>query len=207
MIYLCMFVISSYAVTLGTMFKYTFEFLTYVFDSGYIIEKDRMKELSDKLQGDNSGLLIPGYNVFKLGQLFANKDMDFPKMLDFFRVSGVARRMTDYEEKYYKRSNDLKAIVTLMDDKNDEHIKNTIRLSELRQNVEKDSSYGNIINSLEETVKVIENEEKTMSKRNRTRELRELKLAKRELLDFIEESKKELEQEEKREDKKLSLKK
>lgn len=39
MIYLCMFVISCYAVTLGTMFKYTFEFLTYVFDSGYIIEK------------------------------------------------------------------------------------------------------------------------------------------------------------------------
>ncbi len=109
MIYLCMFVISSYAVTLGTMFKYTFEFLTYVFDSGYIIEKD--------------------------------------------------------------------------------------------------SSYKNIINSLEETIKVIENEEKTMSKQNRTRELRELKLMKQELLDFIEESKKELEQEEKREDKKLSLKK
>lgn len=207
MIYLCMFVISSYAVTLGTMFKYTFEFLTYVFDSGYIIEKDRMKELSDKLQGDNSGLLIPGYNVFKLGQLFANKDMDFPKMLDFFKVSGVARRMTDYEEKYYKRNNNLKAIVTMMDDKNEEHIKNTIRLSELRQNVEKDSSYENIINSLEETVKVIENEEKTMSKQNRTRELRELKLMKQELLEFIEDSKKELEQEEQTEDKKLSLKK
>ena len=46
-----------------------------------------------------------------------------------------------------------------------------------------------------------------MSKQNRTRELRELKLMKQELLDFIEESKKELEQEEKREDKKLSLKK
>lgn len=207
MIYLCMFVISSYAVTLGTMFKYTFEFLTYVFDSGYIIEKDRLKELSDKLQSDNISLLIPGYNVLKLGQLFANKDMDFPKMLDFFKVSGVARRMTDYEEKYYKRNNNLKAIVTLMDDKNEEHIKNTIRLSELRQTVEKDSSYGNIINSLEETVKVIENEEKIMSKQNRTRELRELKLMKQELLDFIEESKKELEQEEKREDKKLSLKK
>lgn len=207
MIYLCIFMISSYAVTLGAMFKYTFEFLTYVFDSGYIIEKDRLKELSDKLQSDNISLLIPGYNVFKLGQLFANKDMDFPKMLDFFKVSGVARRMTDYEEKYYKRNNNLKAIVTLMDDKNDEHIKNTIRLSELRQNVEKDSSYGNIINSLEETVKVIEDEEKTMSKQNRTRELRELKLMKQELLEFIEESKKELEQEEKREDKKLSLKK
>jgi hypothetical protein len=94
-------------------------------------------------------------------------------MLDFFKVSGVARRMTDYEEKYYKRNNNLKAIMTLMDDKNEEHIKNTIRLSELRQTVEKDSSYKNVINSLEETVKVIENEEKTMSKRNRTRELRE----------------------------------
>lgn len=105
MIYLCIFMISSYAVTLGAMFKYTFEFLTYVFDSGYIIEKDRMKELSDKLQGDNSGLLIPGYNVFKLGQLFANKDMDFPKMLDFFKVSGVARRMTDYEEKIMSKRN------------------------------------------------------------------------------------------------------
>lgn len=81
--------------------------------------------------------------------------------------------MTDYEEKYYKRNNNLKAIMTLMDDKNEEHIKNTIRLSELRQTVEKDSSYKNVINSLEETVKVIENEEKTMSKRNRTRELRE----------------------------------
>lgn len=207
MIYLCMFVISSYAVTLGTMFKYTFEFLTYVFDSGYIIEKNRMKELSDKLQSDNISLLIPGYNVLKLGQLFANKDMDFPKMLDFFKVSGVARRMTDYEEKYYKRNNNLKAIVTLMDDKNDEHIKNTIRLSELRQNVEKDSSYGNIINSLEETVKVIENEEKTMSKQNRTRELRELKIMKQELLEFIEDSKKELEHEKNTEDKKLSLKK
>lgn len=141
-----MFVISSYAVALGAMFKYTFEFLTYVFDSGYIIEKDRMKELSDKLQGDNSVLLIPGYNIFKLGQLFANKDMGFPKMLDFFKVSGVARRMTDYEEK-------------------------------------------------------------TMSKQNRTRELRELKLMKQELLEFIEDSKKELEQEEQTEDKKLSLKK
>ena len=94
-------------------------------------------------------------------------------MLDFFKVSGVARRMTDYEEKYYKRNNNLKAIMTLMDDKNEEHIKNTIRLSELRQTVEKDSSYKNVINSLEETVKVIDNEEKTMSKRNRTRELRE----------------------------------
>ncbi len=73
--------------------------------------------------------------------------------------------------------------------------------------MKKDSSYKNIINSLEETIKVIENEEKTMSKQNRTRELRELKLMKQELLDFIEESKKELEQEEKREDKKLSLKK
>lgn len=207
MIYLCMFVISSYAVTLGAMFKYTFEFLTYVFDSGYIIDKDRMKELSDKLQGDNSGLLIPVYNLFKLGQLVANKEIDFPRMLDFFRVSGVARRMTDYEEKYYKRNNNLKAIVILMDDKNDEHIKNTIRLSELRQNVEKDSSYENIINSLEETVKVIENEEKTMSKQNRTRELRELKIMKQELLEFIEDSKKELEQEEQTEDKKLSLKK
>lgn len=207
MIYLCMFVISSYAVTFGTMFKYTFEFLTYVFDSGYIIEKDRLKELSDKLQSDNISLLIPGYNVLKLGQINADKYMDFPKMLDFFKVSGVARRMTDYEEKYYNRNNNLKVIVTMMDDKNEEHIKNTIRLSELRQTVEKDSSYGNIINSLEETVKVIENEEKIMSKQNRTRELRELKLMKQELLDFIEESKKELEQEEKREDKKLSLKK
>lgn len=73
--------------------------------------------------------------------------------------------------------------------------------------MKKDSSYKNIINSLEETIKVIENEEKTMSKQNRTRELRELKLMKQELLDFIEESKKELEQEEKREDKKLSFKK
>ena len=207
MIYLCMFVISSYAVTLGTMFKYTFEFLTYVFDSGYIIEKDRLKELSDKLQSDNISLLIPGYNVLKLGQINANKDMGFPKMLDFFKVSGVARRMTDYEEKYYKRNNNLKAIVTMMDDKNDEHIKNTIRLTELRQTVEKDNSYGNIINSLEETVKVIEDEEKTMSKQNRTRELRELKLMKQELLEFIEDSKKELEQEEQTEDKKLSLKK
>ena len=94
-----------------------------------------------------------------------------------------------------------------MDDKNEEHIKNTIRLSELRQTVEKDNSYGNIINSLEETVKVIEDEEKTMSKQNRTRELRELKLMKQELLEFIEDSKKELEQEENTEDKKLSLKK
>lgn len=128
-------------------------------------------------------------------------------MLDFFKVSGVARRMTDYEEKYYKRNNNLKAIMTLMDDKNEEHIKNTIRLSELRQTVEKDSSYKNIINSLEETVKVIENEEKIMSKQNRTRELRELKLMKQELLEFIEDSKKELEQEEQTEDKKLSLKK
>lgn len=92
MIYLSIFVISSYPFTLGTMFKYTFEFLTYVFDSEYIIEKN--------------------------------------------------------------------------------------------------SSYKNIINSLEETIKVIENEEKTMSKRNRTRELRELKLTKRELLEFIEDSKK-----------------
>ena len=207
MIYLCMFVISSYAVTLGTMFKYTFEFLTYVFDSGYIIEKDRLKELSDKLQSDNISLLIPGYNVLKLGQINANKDMGFPKMLDFFKVSGVARRMTDYEEKYYKRSNDLKTIMTLMDDKNEEHIKNTIRLTELRQTVEKDNSYGNIINSLEETVKVIEDEEKTMSKQNRTRELRELKLMKQELLEFIEDSKKELEHEKNKEDKKLSLKK
>ena len=207
MTYLCMFVISSYAGTLGTMFKYTFEFLTYVFDSGYIIEKDRLKELSDKLQSDNISLLIPGYNVLKLGQINADKDMDFPKMLDFFKVSGVARRMTDYEEKYYNRNNNLKAIVTMMDDKNEEHIKNTIRLSELRQTVEKDSSYKNIINSLEETVKVIEDEEKTMSKQNRTRELRELKLMKQELLEFIEDSKKELEQEENTEDKKLSLKK
>lgn len=39
MIYLSIFVISSYPFTLGAMFKYTFEFLTYVFDSGYIIEK------------------------------------------------------------------------------------------------------------------------------------------------------------------------
>lgn len=84
MFYLCMFVISSYAVTLGAMAKYAFEFLTYVFNSGYIIDKDRMKELSDKLQGDNSSLCIPVYNLFKLGQLFANKDMDFPKMLSFF---------------------------------------------------------------------------------------------------------------------------
>ena len=67
--------------------------------------------------------------------------------------------------------------------------------------------YENIINSLEETIKVIENEEKTMSKQNRNRELRELKLMKQELLEFIEDSKKELEQEEKIEDKKLSLKK
>lgn len=79
MIYLCMFVISSYAVTLGTMFKYTFEFLTYVFDSGYIIEKDRLKELSDKLQSDNISLLIPGYNVLKLGQINADKYMAFLK--------------------------------------------------------------------------------------------------------------------------------
>ena len=93
-----MFVISSYAVTLGAMFKYTFEFLTYVFDSGYKIEKDRLKELSDKLQSDNIRLLIQGYNVLMLGQINAYKDMDFPKMLDFFKVSGVARRMTDYEK-------------------------------------------------------------------------------------------------------------
>ena len=73
--------------------------------------------------------------------------------------------------------------------------------------MKKDSSYKNIINSLEETIKVIENEEKTMSKQNRTRELRELKLMKQELLEFIEDSKKELEQEEQTEDKKLSLKK
>ena len=97
--------------------------------------------------------------------------------------------------------------MTLMDDKNEEHIKNTIRLSELRQTVEKDNSYWNIINSLEETVKVIEDEEKTMSKQNRTRELRELKLMKQELLEFIEDSKKELEHEKNTEDKKLSLKK
>lgn len=204
MIYLSIFVISSYAVTLGAMAKYAFEFLTYVFNSGYIIDKDRMKEVSNKLQGDNSGLLIPGYNVFKLGELIANKDMDFPKMLDFFKVSGVARRMTDYEEEYYNKNNNLKAIMTLMDDKNEENIKNTIRLSELRQTIEKDSSYKNIINSLEETVKVIENEEKTMSKQNRTKELRELKIMKQELLEFIEDSKKELEQED---ENKLSLKK
>lgn len=37
MIYLCMFVISSYLFTLGAMFKYTFEYIIYVFDSGYII--------------------------------------------------------------------------------------------------------------------------------------------------------------------------
>lgn len=73
--------------------------------------------------------------------------------------------------------------------------------------MEKDNSYGNIINSLEETVKVIEDEEKTMSKQNRTRELRELKLMKQELLEFIEDSKKELEHEKNTEDKKLSLKK
>lgn len=33
MIYLCMFVISSYAVTLGTMFKYTFEYIIYAFEN------------------------------------------------------------------------------------------------------------------------------------------------------------------------------
>ena len=54
---------------------------------------------------------------------------------------------------------------------------------------------------------VIEDEEKTMSKQNRTRELRELKLMKQELLEFIEDSKKELEHEKNTEDKKLSLKK
>lgn len=112
--------------------------------------------------------------------------------------------MTDYEEEYYKKNNNLKGIITLMDDKNEEHIKNTIRLSELRQTIEKDSSYGNIINSLEETVKVIENEEKTMSKQNRTKELRELKIMKQELLEFIKNSKEELEQED---ENKLSLKK
>lgn len=46
-----------------------------------------------------------------------------------------------------------------------------------------------------------------MSKQNRTRELRELKLMKQELLEFIEDSKKELEHEKNTEGKKLSLKK
>ena len=208
MIYISMFVISSYVVTFGAMVKYTFDFFKYIFDNGYVVEEDRMDNIANQLESDNIGLLIPGYNVYKLSLIMANKERDFSRLLDFFRVCGATRRMNVYEEKYYNENNSFEGMMNLLCNK--DAILNMGKLDEMKESLVQDDSNENVVKTLDTAYEMLDEEEKKLNSQNKTKELEELRKLKQQLLDLKEQANMEIDSDIKEEnntdDKKLNLK-
>lgn len=208
MIYISMFVISSYVVTFSAMVKYTFDFVKYAFDNGYTIEKTRMKTISNQLESDNRGLLIPGYNVYKLSLIMANKDRDFSRILDFFRVCGATRRMNVYEEKYYNENKTFEGMMNLMFNK--DTVENVVKLDEMKESLMRDDSNENVVKSLDTAYEMLEKEEKKLNSQNKAKELEKLRKLKQQLLELKEQANMEINSEIKEknntDDNKLNLK-
>lgn len=208
MIYISMFVISSYVVTFSAMVKYTFDFVKYAFDNGYTIEKTRMKTISNQLESDNRGLLIPGYNVYKLSLIMANKDRDFSRILDFFRVCGATRRMNVYEEKYYNENKTFEGMMNLMFNK--DTVVNVVKLDEMKESLMRDDSNENVVKSLDTAYEMLEKEEKKLNSQNKAKELEKLRKLKQQLLELKEQANMEINSEIKEknntDDNKLNLK-
>lgn len=208
MIYISMFVISSYVVTFSAMVKYTFDFVKYAFDNGYTIEKTRMKTISNQLESDNRGLLIPGYNVYKLSLIIANKDRDFSRILDFFRVCGATRRMNVYEEKYYNENKTFEGMMNLMFNK--DTVVNVVKLDEMKESLMRDDLNENAVKSLDTAYEMLEKEEKKLNSQNKAKELEKLRKLKQQLLELKEQANMEINSEIKEknntDDNKLNLK-
>lgn len=208
MIYISMFVISSYVVTFSAMVKYTFDFVKYAFDNGYTIEKTRMKTISNQLESDNRGLLIPGYNVYKLSLIMANKDRDFSRILDFFRVCGATRRMNVYEEKYYNENKTFEGMMNLMFNK--DTVVNVVKLDEMKESLMRDDLNENAVKSLDTAYEMLEKEEKKLNSQNKAKELEKLRKLKQQLLELKEQANMEINSEIKEknntDDNKLNLK-
>lgn len=207
MIYISMFVISSYVVTFGAMVKYAFDFFKYVFDNGYVVEEDRMDNIANQLESDNIGLLIPGYNVYKLSLIMANKERDFSRLLDFFRVCGVTRRMTIYEEKYYSENKNFEGMMNLMCNK--DIVETVVKLDEMKESLVQDDSNENVVKTLDTAYEMLEKEEKKLNSQNKTKELEELRKLKQQLLELKEKANMEIDSEKEKkniDDKKLNLK-
>lgn len=208
MIYISMFVISSYVITFSAMVKYTFDFVKYAFDNGYTIEKTRMKTISNQLESDNRGLLIPGYNVYKLSLIIANKDRDFSRILDFFRVCGATRRMNVYEEKYYNENKTFEGMMNLMFNK--DTVVNVVKLDEMKESLMRDDLNENAVKSLDTAYEMLEKEEKKLNSQNKAKELEKLRKLKQQLLELKEQANMEINSEIKEknntDDNKLNLK-
>ena len=148
-------------------------FFKYIFDNAYVVEEDRIDNIANQLESDNIGLLIPGYNVYKLSLIIANRERYFSRLLDFFRVCGAARRMNVYEEKYYNENNSFEGMMNLLCNK--DAILNMGKLDEMKESLVHDDSNENVVKTLDTAYEMLDEEEKKLNSQNKTKELEELR--------------------------------